>query len=82
MQNGSDKPMPAMAGMALPRLEKDIFIQLTPADVIGIFRAVLDSDAAAALEILRTTFDEKIRKVLNQPHCKPMFEFPSEKESY
>ncbi len=59
---------------ALPRLEGDMTISLSPDEVMRVFSAALDSDRDAALELVSNVLHRKIRKILERPHCLPVFE--------
>jgi hypothetical protein len=69
--------MPADARVqvgALPRLEGDLAIGLSPEEVMKVFGATLDSDRDAALDLVSNVLHRKIRRTLERPHCMPVFE--------
>ena len=65
---------PAARPGALPRLEGDMVISLTPEEVMRVFSITLDSDREAALDLVANMLHKKIRRTLERPHCLPVFE--------
>jgi uncharacterized protein (DUF169 family) len=59
---------------ALPRLEGDLVLSLSPAEVMQVFQAALDEDEKAALGFVAGTLHRRIRRILERPHCSPAFE--------
>jgi hypothetical protein len=53
---------------ALPRLNENITISLTPEDVISATRIALDQDRDAALEFVTGRLEKEIRKVTDKVH--------------
>jgi len=51
-------------------------VTLYERDVQAVEQAVLDADAAAALEFPRDVLRPAIEAFLNRGHCKPYFELP------
>lgn len=72
----AERPKAWRADMgALPRLEGDLVLSLTPEDVMQIFEVALDEDEQAALSFVAGTLHRRIRRILERPHCAPAFEF-------
>ncbi len=59
---------------ALPRLEGDLVLSLSPEEVMQVFQAALDEDEQAALGFVAGTLHRRIRRILERPHCSPAFE--------
>jgi len=53
-------------------------ITLGEEDIQLLEQAVLDDDVEAAMEFLRHVIKPRVDKVLNRPHCKPVFEWGTE----
>jgi uncharacterized protein (DUF169 family) len=58
----------AMWRPALPRLNEDIMISLTPEDVISVTRIALDQDRDASLAFVTDRLEREIRKVTDKVH--------------
>ncbi len=58
--------------------ERKVTITLAEQDIQWVEQAVLDDDAESALEFLREVVKPRMDKVLNRPHCKPVFEWGTE----
>lgn len=68
-----EKAFPAARDGALPRLEGELVVKLSPEEVARVFSACLDRDREMALE-MADLLQKKIRRILEQPHCLPAFE--------
>lgn len=55
--------------------ERKATITMGEEDIQVLEQAVLDDDAEAALGFLREVVKPRVDKVLNRPHCKPVFEW-------
>jgi hypothetical protein len=44
--------------------------------VVRVLRASLDGDRDVALELVTGTLEPEVRRVLQAPHCMPVFEMP------
>jgi len=55
--------------------ERKVTVTLTEREIQWVEQAVLDNDARAALEFLRDVIKPRIDKVVNRPHCRPVFEW-------
>lgn len=58
----------------LPRLEGDLVIKMRPEEVTRVFAVVMDSDRDSAFEFVSEVLYRKIRRILERPHCMPVFE--------
>jgi uncharacterized protein (DUF169 family) len=68
-----DESRPPAAG-ALPRLEQDVVVALSPEDVTRVFRAAMDGDRDEALAFVEERLYRSVKKAIESPRCLPAFE--------